>query len=135
MMFFTDKANHPDISLKVCGYSRMLEIISSKWTVLVFYALENGSARYGEMGRRIEGISKKMLTQTLRQQERDGLVMRHLTPTIPPRVDYSLTPLGESLLKPMQELKKWTVDNYSDVEQARDRYDQTAASHDFAESE
>ncbi|WP_235550170.1 winged helix-turn-helix transcriptional regulator [Paenibacillus sp. Soil724D2] len=135
MMFLTDKGNHPDISLRVCGYSRMLEIISSKWTVLVFYALENGSARYGEMGRRIEGISKKMLTQTLRQLERDGLVMRHLTPTIPPRVDYSLTPLGESLLKPMQELKKWTVDHYSDVEQARDHYDQSAVSQDFAENE
>ncbi|WP_326073251.1 winged helix-turn-helix transcriptional regulator [Paenibacillus alba] len=135
MMFLTDKGNQPDISIKVCGYSKMLEIISSKWTVLVFYALENGSARYGEMGRRIEGISKKMLTQTLRQLERDGLVMRHLTPTIPPRVDYSLTPLGESMLKPMFELKKWAIDNFAIVEQARDRFDQTAAAHDFAENE
>ncbi|OGX68207.1 MAG: HxlR family transcriptional regulator [Paenibacillus sp. RIFOXYA1_FULL_44_5] len=134
-MFSTNKGNRPDISLKVCGYSKMIEIISSKWTVLVIYAMEDGSIRFGEMGRRIEGISKKMLTQTLRQLERDGLVMRQLTPTIPPSVDYSLTPLGESLLKPMRELKKWTNENFSGVEQARYRYDQAAEPHDFAENE
>ncbi|MEW9701716.1 winged helix-turn-helix transcriptional regulator [Paenibacillus sp. SI8] len=134
-MFSTNKGNHPDISLKVCGYSKMLEIISSKWTVLIIYAMEDGRIRFGEMGRRIEGISKKMLTQTLRQLERDGIVTRELTPTIPPSVDYSLTPLGESLLQPMRELNKWAIEKFSVVEQARDRYDQAAEPQNFAENE
>ncbi|CAG7648550.1 winged helix-turn-helix transcriptional regulator [Paenibacillus allorhizosphaerae] len=115
----------PDISIAVCGYSKTLEIISNKWTVLVIYALEDGAIRYGEMGRRIDGISKKMLTQTLRQLERDGLVQRHLTPAIPPIVSYSLTPLGETLLKPLRELNDWTKVHYTQVETARQEYDQT----------
>ncbi|MCM3294023.1 helix-turn-helix transcriptional regulator [Paenibacillus sp. MER 180] len=114
---------HPDISLAGCGYSRVLEIISNKWTSLVIYALENGSIRYGEMGRRIEGISKKMLTQTVRKLERDGLVQRHITPTVPPAVEYSLTPLGESLLQPMKELRQWARAHYANVEASRAAYD------------
>ncbi|MBD0380478.1 winged helix-turn-helix transcriptional regulator [Paenibacillus sedimenti] len=119
------KPVQPDISISVCGYSKVLEIISNKWTALVIYSLEDGAIRYGEMGRRIEGISKKMLTQTLRQLERDGLVQRDITPSIPPIVAYSLTPLGETLLQPMRELNQWTRDNYSLVEKARATYDQT----------
>jgi len=114
---------HPDISLAGCGYSRVLEIISNKWTSLVIYVLENGSIRYGEMGRRIEGISKKMLTQTVRKLERDGLVQRHITPTVPPAVEYSLTPLGESLLLPMKELRQWARAHYASVEASRTAYD------------
>lgn len=110
------KTVQPDISISACGYSKVLEIISNKWTALVIYALEDGIIRYGEIGRRIEGISKKMLTQTLRQLERDGLVHRDITPSIPPIVEYSLTRLGETLLQPMRELKQWTRANYSLVE-------------------
>ncbi|WP_088831533.1 winged helix-turn-helix transcriptional regulator [Paenibacillus tyrfis] len=106
-----------------CGYSRVLELISDKWTALIMYTLEDGSVRYGEMGRRIDGISKKMLTQTVRKLERDGLVQRHVTPTVPPTVDYSLTPLGETLLQPMKELRQWARVNYSHVEAARADYD------------
>lgn len=113
----------PDISLAGCGYRRVLEIISNKWTSLVMYALEDGSIRYGEMGRRIEGISKKMLTQTVRKLERDGLVQRHIIPTMPPTVEYSLTPLGESLLQPMKELRQWARAHYASVEAARAEYD------------
>lgn len=119
------KTGQPDISISACGYSKVLEIISNKWTALVIYAMEDGIIRYGEIGRRIEGISKKMLTQTLRQLERDGLVQRDITPSVPPIVEYSLTPLGETLLQPMRELKQWTRANYSLVEQARATYDQT----------
>ncbi|MEK3723602.1 winged helix-turn-helix transcriptional regulator [Paenibacillus sp. FSL H8-0034] len=119
------KPIQPDISISVCGYSKVLEIISNKWTALVIYSLEDGTIRYGEMRRRIEGISKKMLTQTLRQLERDGLVQRDITPSIPPIVAYSLTPLGETLLQPMRELKQWTSDHYSLVENARAAYDQS----------
>lgn len=118
----------PDISISACGYSRVLEIVSNKWTALVIYALEDGSIRYGEIGRRIEGISKKMLTQTLRQLERDGLVQRDITPSIPPIVAYSLTPLGETLLQPMRDLNRWTRDHYSLVEHARAAFDQVIAS-------
>lgn len=118
------KNKKPDISISACAYSKVLEIISNKWSALVIYALEDGSIRYGEMGRRIEGISKKMLTQTVRQFERDGLVLRVLTPTIPPIVEYSLTPLGESLLQPLRQLKQWTTAHYSLVQEARSTYDQ-----------
>ncbi|ASR48078.1 MULTISPECIES: winged helix-turn-helix transcriptional regulator [Paenibacillus] len=113
----------PDITLAGCGYSRVLEIISNKWTALVIYALENGHIRYGDISRRVEGISKKMLTQTVRKLERDGLVQRHITPTVPLTVEYSLTPLGETLLQPMKELRQWGRTNYSHVEEARGNYD------------
>ncbi|MDT3429150.1 DNA-binding HxlR family transcriptional regulator [Paenibacillus forsythiae] len=121
---FSAKTVQPDISLSVCGYRKVLDIISSKWTALVIYAMEDGIIRYGEIRRRIEGISKKMLTQTLRQLERDGLVKRVITPSVPPIVEYSLTRLGESLLEPMRALNKWTKEHYSLVEQARAAYDQ-----------
>ncbi|GED69978.1 transcriptional regulator [Brevibacillus reuszeri] len=115
----------PDISVAECGYSRVLEIISNKWTALVIYAMENGSIRYGEMNRIIVGISKKMLTQTVRKLERDGVVQRHITPTVPPAVEYSLTPLGETLLQPMSELRQWGRIHFSHVETARENYDKT----------
>ncbi|WP_248927842.1 winged helix-turn-helix transcriptional regulator [Paenibacillus hamazuiensis] len=124
-MTSSSKTKQSDISLAICGYSRVLEIISNKWTALVIYALENGNIRYGEMERRIEGISKKMLTQTLRKLEWNGLVQRHITPTVPPSVEYSLTPLGESLLNPMRELRQWGRANYWHVETARAKYDLT----------
>ncbi|WP_227793497.1 winged helix-turn-helix transcriptional regulator [Paenibacillus guangzhouensis] len=117
------KTKQPDISLAICGYSRVLEIISDKWTALIIYALENGGVRYGEIERRIEGISKKMLTQTLRKLEWNGLVQRHITPTVPPMVEYSLTSLGGSLLQPMRELRQWGRDNYWHVEEARANYE------------
>lgn len=89
---FSTNAVEPDISLSICGYSKVLDIISNKWTALVIYAMEEGIIRYSDIRRRIEGISKKMLTQTLRQLERDGLVKREITPSVPPIVEYSLTP-------------------------------------------
>ncbi|BCG59759.1 winged helix-turn-helix transcriptional regulator [Paenibacillus sp. URB8-2] len=120
---FSTKIVKPDISLSICGYSKVLEIVSNKWTALVVYAMEDGIIRYGDIRRRIEGISKKMLTQTLRQLERNGLVKRVITPSVPPIVEYSLTGLGESLLEPMRALNQWTKENYSQVEQARESYD------------
>ncbi|WP_042166962.1 winged helix-turn-helix transcriptional regulator [Paenibacillus gorillae] len=120
------KTKQPDISIAVCGYSKVIEIISNKWTALVIYAIENGSIRYGEIERRIAGISKKMLTQTLRKLERDGVVQRHVTPSVPPMVEYSLTLLGQTLLRPMRELRQWGRDNYMHVEAARMQYDFTS---------
>lgn len=120
---YSQKIVQPDISLTICGYTKVLEIVSNKWTGLVIYAMEDGIIRYGDMRRRIEGISKKMLTQTLRQLERDGLVNRKITPAVPPIVEYSLSGLGESLLEPMKALNRWTKENYSQVELARENYD------------
>lgn len=111
-----------DISLAACSYSHVLEVISNKWTALVIYSLENGTIRYGEIKRRIEGISQKMLTQTLRQLERDGLVNRKVTPSVPPIVEYTLTPLGETLIPCMKMLKDWASEHYSAVRKAREEY-------------
>lgn len=112
-----------DISITACSYRRVLEIISNKWSALAIYALEDGSLRYGEVRRRIEGVSQKMLTQTLRQLERDGLVRREVTPSVPPIVNYSLTPLGDTLINTLKHLKLWTAEYYPLVEKAREEYE------------
>lgn len=107
-----------------CHYRRALEVVSSKWTVLVFYELEFGKRRYSDLKRRVEGVTQKMLTQTLRQLERDGLVVRHVHPTVPPTVEYELTPLGLTLIEPMRALHQWTDAHYDSVRQARMAFDQ-----------
>jgi DNA-binding HxlR family transcriptional regulator len=113
----------PDISLSICSYAHVLDIISNKWTALVIYALEDGTIRYGEIKRRIEGISQKMLTQTLKQLERDGLVSRKVTPAVPPIVEYTLTSLGESLIPHLKMLKEWARTHYPEVQISREEYD------------
>nr|WP_224725088.1 helix-turn-helix domain-containing protein [Paenibacillus vietnamensis] len=113
----------PNISMESCSYRHVLEIISNKWTALAIYAMEDGTIRYGEMMRRIEGVSQKMLTQTLKQLERDGVVNRKLIPSVPPVTEYSLSPLGESLIPIMRMLKVWAADNYDSVLEAREEYD------------
>ncbi|KIL41626.1 HxlR family transcriptional regulator [Gordoniibacillus kamchatkensis] len=117
----------PAISVTDCAYSRVLEIVSSKWTVLIIFALAGGAQRYGELRRRIADISQKMLTQTLRQLERDGLIKRTVMPAVPPIVEYALTPLGETLLPHIRQMKQWTTDYYPLVEQARKEYDRENA--------
>jgi DNA-binding HxlR family transcriptional regulator len=85
--------------------------IGDKWTVLVVAALAKGPIRYNEVRRRVEGISQRMLTLTLKGLEQDGLVTRTMYPTIPPRVDYELTPLGRKLIVPLKALAKWAREN------------------------
>ncbi|TBL75749.1 winged helix-turn-helix transcriptional regulator [Paenibacillus thalictri] len=111
-----------------CHYRRALEVVSSKWTVLVFYELEFGKKRYSDLKKRIEGVTQKMLTQTLRQLERDGLVVRYVYPTVPPTVEYELTPLGETLIEPMRVLHRWTDAHYDSVLKARSVFDQDNSS-------
>ena len=113
----------------VCIYSRALELISNKWTPYILYELEKGSVRYGELKRRLEGISKKMLTQTLRQLERDGFVDRKITYTNPPMVHYSLTELGKTILSPLKSLRQWSLRHYATVEKARAVYDKKQSNH------
>lgn len=108
-----------------CPTRRVLDRIGDRWTVLVVGALSDGPARYGELRERIDGISQKMLTQTLRGLERDGLVRRTVTPQIPPRVDYELTAAGRSLRSPLRALELWATEHMTDIIAARHDYDTT----------
>ncbi|WP_028777150.1 winged helix-turn-helix transcriptional regulator [Shimazuella kribbensis] len=107
-----------------CHYRRALEVVSNKWTVVVFYELETGKKRYSDLKKQVVGVTQKMLTQTLRQLERDGLVARFVYPTVPPTVEYELTPLGKTLMEPMRALHQWTEAHYDDVLDARRAFDQ-----------
>lgn len=106
-----------------CPTRRVLDRIGDRWTVLVVGSLSAGPLRYGELRERIDGISQKMLTQTLRGLERDGLVSRTVTAQIPPRVDYELTQAGRSLQDPLQALETWAKEHMTDILRARDDYD------------
>lgn len=105
----------------------VLARIGDKWTVLVVVLLADGPLRFNELKRRIGGISQRMLTFTVRGLERDGLVTRTVFATVPPRVDYELTPLGRSLLEPIRHLAEWAVDNTPKIEHARRRYEEANA--------
>ncbi|WP_052313859.1 winged helix-turn-helix transcriptional regulator [Nocardia thailandica] len=103
-----------------CGSDGVvLDHIAGKWTVLIVDALADGTLRYTDLRARIEGISQKMLTQTLRALEHDGFVERTAYPTIPPRVEYTLTELGHSLREPIAALREWIEAHIDDVEAAR----------------
>jgi len=102
---------------------RLLQTIGSKWATLVVLHLEAEGKRFSELRRSIGGVTQKSLTATLRELERDGLVERLVTPTIPPRVDYALTPLGRTLLAPLKALTSWAIENNDAVLAARARYE------------
>jgi len=96
--------------------------IGDKWTVMVVGALSKGPIRYNEIRRRVEGISQRMLTLTLKGLEQDGLVTRTMYPTIPPRVDYELTKLGRKLIVPLQALSEWARENRPAMLAAREAF-------------
>jgi DNA-binding HxlR family transcriptional regulator len=100
-----------------------LDLVADKWIVAALYILSHGTKRYGEMQREIGNISQRMLTRTLRDLERNGLVHRQVYPVVPPRVEYSLTPLGETLNEVLKALCDWSTDNFQQVETARSIYD------------
>jgi DNA-binding HxlR family transcriptional regulator len=104
--------------------ARVLNRIGDKWSVLVIMLLGEKPMRFNEIRRIIDGISQRMLTLTLRGLERDGLVTRHLTPIIPPRVDYQLTDLGRSLCKPVVALGTWARRHGEEIERAQSRFDE-----------
>ena len=121
-----------DPSNPVCRtISTLLARIGDKWTVLVVSTLAAGSKRFNELRREIPSVSQRMLTLTLRNLERDGLVNRTVTPSIPPRVDYELTELGQSLQKPICGLATWAMDNVEAIHLAQARFD---TQHDKAEA-
>ena len=101
----------------------ILARVGDKWSVRVVMALTDGSQRFNQLRREIPGISQRMLTRTLRGLERDGLVSRAVTPSVPPRVDYALTELGRSLCDPVARLGNWAIANITKVEAARAVYD------------
>lgn len=103
--------------------STLLSRIGDKWTALVVQALGQGPRRFNELRREIPTVSQRMLTLTLRNLERDGLVTRTVTPTIPPRVDYELTALGQSLRKPICALVAWATEHSEEIHAAQRRFD------------
>jgi DNA-binding HxlR family transcriptional regulator len=106
-----------------CPTRVVLDRLADKWTVLVIGQLAAGTMRFAELRRAVDGISQKMLTSTLRDLERDGLVKRQLYASVPPKVEYSLTPLGSSLINKMQGLCLWAEDHIDQVLKARENFD------------
>lgn len=110
-----------------CPTRQVLDHISDKWTPLIILLLADGPKRFSQLHRSIEGISHKMLSQTLRGLERDGLVTRTIYPEVPPRVEYQLTPLGETLCGPLAAIVNWSEEYINDVTAAQAAYDARGA--------
>jgi len=106
-----------------CEVRQILDRVADKWSLLAIALLEQRTLRFSELQRRIDGISQRMLTVTLRQLERDGLVSRTVYPVVPPRVEYSLTPLGATLHATIQSLVTWTEEHQPEIAAARSTYD------------
>lgn len=109
----------------VCPTRLVLNRIADKWTVLVVSSLEQGTKRFSTLQREIGGVSQKMLTQTLRGLERDGLVTRTIYPTVPPKVEYTLTPLGRTLVGLVDAIRVWSETHIEAVIESQTRYDNT----------
>ncbi|WP_031485150.1 winged helix-turn-helix transcriptional regulator [Streptomyces bicolor] len=114
-----------DVFAKACPSRGTLEHVTGRWGGLTLSALYEGSLRFNELRRRVDGVSEKMLSQTLHALERDGLVHREAQPTNPPRVDYELTPLGHGVAERLMGLIHFVEGRMDDVLAARRRYDET----------
>jgi len=116
-----------DAYMAECPSRHVLDRLADKWVALVLSALGEQSApmRYSELARKVAGVSQKMLTQTLRNLERDGLISRTVTPTVPVTVDYELTALGRSLLGVVRQLKQWAESNVAQILRSREDFDAT----------
>ena len=113
-------ADHPRAGAAI---RNVLDRIGDKWSLLVIVTLENGPLRHSQLKRRVAGVSQRMLTLTLRQLERDGLVTRSIHPQIPPRVDYELTDLGRTLIPTAQGIAQWAIEHFAAIERARADFD------------
>ena len=118
----------PDVFDQSCPTRQVLDRVGDRWTVLVVLTLTSGSRRFTELRGCVAGITPKMLTSTLRGLERDGLVSRRIYAEVPPRVEYTLTPLGHSLCAPMQAITDWAEEHIREIEAARDDYNRSAPS-------
>jgi DNA-binding HxlR family transcriptional regulator len=123
----TEPASSWDPYARHCPSRDLLDQIGSKWAVLVLGELgRQGACRFTQLRQRLAGVSEKMLTQTLRALERDGIVLRTVYPAVPVRVEYALTPLGQSLREPLRALAEWSVQHMAEVLAAREEYDARA---------
>lgn len=114
-----------DVFNAQCPTRLVLNRIADKWTVLVVSSLQTGTKRFGALKREIGGISQKMLTQTLRGLERDGLITRTIYPTVPPKVEYALTPLGRTLVGLLEAIRVWSESHIDEVLKAQSHFDRT----------
>jgi DNA-binding HxlR family transcriptional regulator len=121
------KPGHIELPGDCRAIGDVLARVGDKWSVLVVSRLGAGPLRFNELRRAIGGISQRMLTLTLRGLERDGLITRTMFPTIPPRVDYALTPLGRDLLNPVSALGAWAIRNQAKIARAREQFDGVCA--------
>ncbi|MCJ8191613.1 winged helix-turn-helix transcriptional regulator [Sphingomicrobium aestuariivivum] len=120
----TDEPELEHLHLAGCkNVAPVLNRVGDKWSMLIVMVLATGSRRFNELKREVDGISQRMLTRSLRGLERDGLVDRTVTPTIPPRVDYELTELGRSLTGPVKALGDWAIEHIDCIRAAQARYD------------
>jgi DNA-binding HxlR family transcriptional regulator len=119
----TSKAECASAERDDCEVRQILDRVADKWSLLVIAVLDARTLRFTELRRKIDGISQRMLTVTLRQLERDGLVERTVHPVVPPRVDYTLTPLGATLRDTIQALVTWTETHQNEIATARAAYD------------
>jgi DNA-binding HxlR family transcriptional regulator len=116
-------------STETCAPIReTLSRVGDKWSVLIVSLLSGGPLRFSELKRKIAAISQRMLTRTLRELERDGLLTRTVEPTVPPRVTYELTELGQTLLEPVKALANWARLNYDEIKKSQKKYDDMNAS-------
>ncbi len=106
-----------------CPSRSVLDRLADRWTVLVVGALDDGPLRFSQLAHRVDGVSQKMLTQTVRGLERDGLVTRTVHAEVPPRVEYALTDAGRAALEPLRALERWTLEHAAEVLAAREAYD------------
>jgi DNA-binding HxlR family transcriptional regulator len=116
-----------DAYLRHCPSRTVLEVLSDKWTLLVICRLADGPRRFGELRRGIDGVTQKMLTQTLRSLERDGLVVRTVFATAPPSVEYALTDLGTSSTRLLDDIRRWSETHVLQVLASREKYDRRCA--------
>ncbi|QTF73446.1 winged helix-turn-helix transcriptional regulator [Arthrobacter woluwensis] len=116
-----------DVMDQNCPSRLVLQRIGDKWTPLIFQALKGGARRFGEIRQTVDGVSPKVLTQSLRALERDGLVDREVFAEVPVRVEYRLTPLGEGLLGPLDAVRIWAEAHAGQILAARDAYDDAEA--------
>ena len=121
----------PNVLNPYCPSRQILELLANKWTLLIVRVLSQGTRRYGEIQREVGGVTQKMLTQTLRELEQNGIVKRVAHPLIPPKVEYSLTPLGKSLIKPLDAICLWSEQNFAEIADAREAYQAATLNKEF----
>jgi DNA-binding HxlR family transcriptional regulator len=117
-----------NVLAQACPTRQVINRIGDRWSLLVLYALERETLRFQQLRRTVDGVSQKMLTQTLRNLERDGLVHREVFASVPPRVEYRLTSLGHGLAERIRAIREWAYDHMDDIDAAREHFDRAASS-------